>query len=214
MDGHNLVKINGAKKSALKKELVLTAEELEAAKAAGQDIKKIVEERHNALDFAAERQVLQNKIAALERGGPTQLRIELDNILKKNGINAAFEPLVELALERYPKDFSVANLAGQLVCSVDQRIKIWTELLSYQLPKLKAIEVAGQVDHSLTVVIRRFGGDTLLERNVTPQAATEVPVTVVPDEKLDNNKKKPNKREQNRKAAEETANAAVKIKKF
>ena len=63
-----------------------------------QTIKKVLEEiietKHQALDFAAERQVLQNRIATLERSGPTQLRIELDNILKKNGINAAFEPLV------------------------------------------------------------------------------------------------------------------------
>lgn len=209
MAGHNIVKINGKKKSDLNREAkIVTAEEIIAAKAAGKDLKQIVEEKHQAVDFAAERQVLENKIAMLERGGPSQLRIALDTILRKNGINAAFEPLVELALERYSPGHP---MAGQLVCSVDQRIKIWTELLSYQLPKLKAMEIAGQVDHSLTVVIRRFGGDAVVERNVTPPA-TEVPITVVPDAP-----KKVSKYEENRQSAQALVDKVlkdVKIKKF
>lgn len=115
--------------------------------------------------------------AKLKAQTPQGLRARLEEALSKFGITAAFEPLIELATERYPADFPVENLRGQLVCTVDQRIKIWTEILQYQMPKLKAVEVAGQVDNSITVIVRRFGGDSIVERAI-PTQATEVPVEI------------------------------------
>lgn len=168
------------------KATVITAEQIKESWDAQRQGKKptnldeLLAAKRSEEKLKKEKAELKLAVAKLESVGPTALRAKLDDILKGYGITAAFEPLVELAMERYPADYPVLTMAGQLVCSVDQRIKIWTELLSYQLPKLKAIEVAGQVDHSLTVVIRRFGGDSVIERNVTPPTV-DVPVVVVPE---------------------------------
>lgn len=125
--------------------------------------------------------MLENKVAS---SSVSALRAKLDEMLAKFGIQAAFEPLIEIALERYPDTHP--TLGGQLVCSVDQRIKIWTELLSYQLPKLKAVEMAGQVDHSLTVIIKRFGGgedQRLVQQMHVPEPIdiTTAPITEEPN---------------------------------
>lgn len=111
-----------------------------------------------------------------------QLRAALSDILAKHKISAAFEPLVELALERYPMDHKIEALRGQFVCDVDQRIRIWIELLQYQMPKLRAIEVSGEVDNTLTVLIRKFddsGSIRQVTTAVEKSAAIEVPSTVV-----------------------------------
>lgn len=94
------------------------------------------------------------------------IREYLDETLAKHGIKAAFEPLIAMATERYPEDFSVEALQGEFKLDADQRIKIWTEILSYQMPKLKAMEVSGTIDNSISVIVRRFGDDTVIERDV------------------------------------------------
>lgn len=105
---------------------------------------------------------LQDKLSK-QKGSSASIRDFLDTTLKKYGITAAFEPLIEMATERYPDDFTVEALRGQFVLDPDQRIKIWTEILSYQLPKLKAMEVSGHVDNSLTVFVKRYTGGSSLE---------------------------------------------------
>jgi hypothetical protein len=77
-------------------------------------------------------------------------------------------------------DHPVEAARGQLVCTTDQRIKIWTEILQYQMPKLKAVEVSGQVDNTITVIVRRFGEDSVIERKipVTDIVASTTPVEV------------------------------------
>lgn len=106
----------------------------------------------------------------------SNLRDLLDTIMKEYGIKAAFEPLIKMACEKYSDDHVNAALAGQYVLNNDQRIKIWTEILSYQIPKLKAIEMSGQTDQTVTVIVRRFGDGSQqpVMRNVTPQAAPVV----------------------------------------
>lgn len=96
---------------------------------------------------------------------PQELRKRLDDTLQEHGVSPEGE-LVRMALERYPADFIVPELAGQFTLTADQRIKIWCELLSYRMPKLKAMEVSGQVDASLTVIVRKFGDDAMVERKI------------------------------------------------
>lgn len=136
---------------------------------------QLMESQRSEQTLQQEKEKLEDKVRRLEAYSPTALRMQLDAILKKYGITAAFEPLIEIAMERYPDTHSL--MGGQLVCSIDQRIKIWTELLGYQLPKLKAIEMAGQVDHSLTVIIKRFGDDNGNGRNIE-KIVSDTPVTV------------------------------------
>lgn len=107
-------------------------------------------------------------------GGTASLKAHLDTILKKWGIQAAFEPLIEMATALYPADYPIETLRGEFKLNADQRIKVWTEILSYQLPKLKAMEVSGTVDSSITVVVRRFGGDAVIERDVTPPVVQKI----------------------------------------
>ena len=84
------------------------------------------------------------------RLSPAESRFTLEELCRKHGVQPA-EELIKMALEN--------GLDGKPMLTSDQRIKIWAELLSYQMPKLKAVENHSQVDASLTVVVRRFGGD-------------------------------------------------------
>lgn len=111
-----------------------------------------------------------------------QLRAALSDILAKHKIKAAFEPLVELALEKHPPGH---EYAGSFVCDVDQRIRIWVELLQYQMPKLRAIEVAGEIDNTLTVVIRKFddsGSVRQVQQAIQKEAVIDVPTQVTPED--------------------------------
>lgn len=84
------------------------------------------------------------------------LKTLLDELFKRHGVEPA-EELVRMATER--------DALGNFILTIDQRIKIWSDLLSYRMPRLKAMEVSGQLDHSLTVIVRKFGeGDMLIER--------------------------------------------------
>ena len=148
---------------------------------------EIQETRAKLVTADAERARLEQQVEELAKKLQKQntstnaLREWLNEHLNKHGIKAAFEPLIEMAIERYPQDYVVPELRGMFKLDADQRIKIWTEILSYQLPKLKAIEVGGQVDMGLTVIVRRFGGgDAVIERQVTP-AAIPVQAEVTPE---------------------------------
>lgn len=68
-------------------------------------------------------------------------------ILEELGVEPAKE-LIKMALEEDAK--------GQLALSSDQRIKIWSELLQYQQPKLKSVEHSGKVDQELTIIVKKF----------------------------------------------------------
>lgn len=124
--------------------------------------------------FELEKQVDDLKAAAEKPKSITgALRVALADILQKHKIKAAFEPLIDLALEKYPPGH---QLAGQFVCDVDQRIRIWIELLQYQMPKLRAIEVAGEIDNHLTITIKKFGAGDEVARPLAQ--ATGVPIDV------------------------------------
>lgn len=83
------------------------------------------------------------------------LRDTLARMLKKYGVEPA-EELVKMAVAR--------DASGEFVLTTDQRIRVWEGLMAYQMPKLKAIEMSGTIDHELTVVVRRFDVDTVVDR--------------------------------------------------
>jgi len=123
---------------------------------------------------------LEKALSKLDKakGGSANLREMLDTVLAKYGIKAAFEPLIAMATETHKEDESIPKvLWGRFVLEADQRIKIWTEILSYQLPKLKAMEVSGQIDNSLTVYVKRFGGASVGMAEQLIQEVQQVPIT-------------------------------------
>ena len=85
-----------------------------------------------------------HKIRELRRT-PTELRKVLDLILQHYDV----EPMLELV----KMGMDSANVSPEL------RAKIWMELQSYRMPKLKSIEHSGTVRHQHNVVIVRFGED-------------------------------------------------------
>lgn len=153
---------------------ILSADEIKA----GWDAEKVgapppaaaalVEERKKNEALEKENAQLEGKAKKYDktRNHTGEVRDALEALLRQHGISPATE-LVELALERYPEDFVDKTLAGRLLCTVDQRIKIWQDLLGYQLPKLRSVEMAGQIDAGLTVIIKKFGEETtLIERKL------------------------------------------------
>jgi hypothetical protein len=98
-----------------------------------------------------ENQELRDQVEREQRSRkltPADRHRTLDEICRKYGIEPA-EELIKATLEM--------NSDGTPKLSNDQRIKIWTELLQYRMPKLKSIEVQGTVDHTLTVYVKKFG---------------------------------------------------------
>ena len=86
-----------------------------------------------------------NKIQALQRGRKlttAEIREGLDLLFQKYD----FSPVENLIL---------LCLKGKL--STDQEIRINMFLTEFLIPKLKSVEVKGQVDHVHTVVVRRYG---------------------------------------------------------
>ena len=65
------------------------------------------------------------------------------------------EELIKMAMEtrELPDGTKVWALTPEL------RTKILTEILGYQMPKLKAVEVQGQIDHEHHIMIVRYGED-------------------------------------------------------
>lgn len=82
------------------------------------------------------------------------IRLALAEMFERYGIDPA-EELIKIATE------TVNGPGGTpvLVCDKQERISIWRDLLQYRYPKLKAMEVAGKVDHNLNVTILRFSGE-------------------------------------------------------
>lgn len=94
----------------------------------------------------------RNKLQALS---PVELRAKLDQLFEKYGVEPA-EELIQLATMR--------DESGRLVLAVQDRIKIWSELLQYRMAKLKSMDVSGQVDLSLTIEVVKFGTGEVIEQ--------------------------------------------------
>lgn len=76
------------------------------------------------------------------------LRIQFEKFLEKEGIEPAQE-LVRMVMAQ--------DEQGRFALSPDQRIKILLELNQYRMPKLKATENTGTVQHDHRVVIVKYG---------------------------------------------------------
>lgn len=106
-----------------------------------------VQEHKELLNEVAKLREDNKELKHTRKHTPTELKKTLDLLFESYGIDPAKE-LVELAIS--------TDGNGNFLCTIDQRIKIWAELLSYRAPKLKAIEMSGHVDHEMTVVVQKF----------------------------------------------------------
>lgn len=106
---------------------------------------------------------LKNKVSDL-KSKPTALRRGLDEIFQEYGVEPA-EELVRLAVEKME--------SGIHVLDTDQRIQIWRDLLQYRMPKLRAVETKGTVDHKISITIKRFGDKARDDGKVIEMDQTE-----------------------------------------
>jgi hypothetical protein len=90
--------------------------------------------------------VLRRKIEALKAGKkltPAQIREGMDLLFQKYDFSPV-EELIIMCMQSPDPEF---------------RAKICMFLTKFMVPELKSVEVTGSVDHTHTVVIRRFGAD-------------------------------------------------------
>lgn len=106
-----------------------------------------------SMELDAEKEKLR-RVAEYEasRGKAHVVKKTLASLLEKYAVEPA-EELIKLAMGR--------DENGEYTCSIQQQIDIWEGLMSYQMPKLKAVEHSGQVDHSIQVTIKQFGGPAM-----------------------------------------------------
>ena len=121
-----------------------------------------------------ERLAAQNRAIA-QRGVITAAdrRQIFDNLLEKYGVEPAEELLKMLA---DPADPHYVN-------DIEMRAKLWQDLMQYRMPKLKSIEVSGQVEHKVNVVIVRYGEDGSVRQEKLTEAR-RAPVLDVKTEKF------------------------------
>lgn len=86
---------------------------------------------------------------------------ELESLLGDAGKLGARPLSVILENARLSPAEELLRMVTAKEVDTDQKIKILTELLSYQIPKLKSVETKGQVDHKVTVTIRRYGKEKI-----------------------------------------------------
>lgn len=87
--------------------------------------------------------------------GASDLRAKLDGLIARYGMEPA-EELIRMCAER------LAN--GQYALTPQMRSKILMCLQEYRMPKLKAVEVSGAVEHQHNIVIVRYGEDGQVRR--------------------------------------------------
>ena len=85
---------------------------------------------------------------------PQEVRATIHKLCEENDYDP-FKELIILATEK--QEITVAGKTLTVpVCDVDQRILIAKELAQYMAPKLKSIEVEGQIDAVFTFKIKHF----------------------------------------------------------
>ncbi len=117
--------------------------------------------------------LLQQGIAKLQRKTPKDLRDALNLLFEKHDFSPA-EKLVEMVLE--------TDSAGRYVLTPDQRIRVLSDLQSYVMPKLKSVEVSGEVEHKHSITIIRYGDDGKIKREAldAPKHRDAIDVVATP----------------------------------
>jgi hypothetical protein len=102
---------------------------------------------------------------------PAEVRSAIHRICKEKNYDP-FTDLIELAVEE--TDVVVDGKPIRVrTATVDQRITIAKELAQYLAPKLKSIEVSGEIDNEWRISVTHFGqgGNTQV---AAPEAAKEI----------------------------------------
>lgn len=138
-----------------KQKVILSAEELR--------LRRLKKEQGIPVVTESEVLTLRNKVVALEnqlakrqeslaeRGPcPATLRAKLDTLLEHYNVEPA-EQVIKILME---KDDS-----GQFVLGPKDRAELWMDLNQYRMAKLKAVELSGKVDQSITYNVIMFSKD-------------------------------------------------------
>jgi hypothetical protein len=161
---------------AFTKQRVPTVEEMRA-KLEGNAVIPTSADLATAVDAKAEAilREVDRKLAQAQdrRVSPAARREAIIDVLTEEGI----DPVRELAILAKPG----AEYNGAPV-PLDTRVRILMELTQYVAPKLKTVEVRGEVEHTHTLVIERYGDDGTIQREKLPapkgSPAVEVPMIV------------------------------------
>lgn len=87
---------------------------------------------------------------------PGEIRAAIHRVCQENNYDP-FRELIEMATGTYPCEVN-GQIINMPICTVDQKIMIAKEIAPYLAPKLKNIEVTGEVDNKITFTIRKIGG--------------------------------------------------------
>lgn len=88
---------------------------------------------------------------------PVEMRKSLDSLLEFYQIEPA-EELIKAATEK--------TVDGRFALPVGDRMEIWSTLLQYRMPKLKATEISGKVDQNITIKVLHFGTKQVIKEKV------------------------------------------------
>lgn len=116
-----------------------------------------------------------NKTWFLMRGKltPAEVRNVIAEACKKKNYDP-FEELIELATSK-----TTVTVNGEEVevhtCDTDQRIIIAKEIASYMAPKLKNVEVRGEVTGDIHITVKNFTRTAIQEAVEVPQKPPQKP---------------------------------------
>jgi hypothetical protein len=117
-------------------------------------------------------ELLQGQVAVMsdaKKLNPAELRLGLDNILKKYGVEPA-EEVVKLLMP---------NENGEYQLTPKERTAYWLELMQYRMPKLRAMEHSGKVDQELTLVVMKFStGEEVIRKPLKFEKDNSIEVEV------------------------------------
>lgn len=119
--------------------------------------------------------LLEAELETLKRQGAAERALALDKIAKKSMTPAAYrqrllETLDEMGLDPTKE---LVKILQEGVIDTDQRLKILFNLQELVVPKMRSIDVTGDLDVSITVNIQRFGREIPLEQRVQEAKAAD-----------------------------------------
>lgn len=138
--------------------------------ALAEDVKAISNQTLNTAGRVAqlEQQLKKKKLSGVELADKVQAVFAANKF-------SAVEELVKLVCQRAADGSGVYEL--DRIGEFKTRVHILETLLEYEAPKLKSVEVKGQVEHNHNITIVRFGEDGTISRE-KPKKAINVVTTV------------------------------------